>query len=100
MKRPAVLARRGNGNSRRAYRRAKPYFKGVTLKILALLAEQDMTCEELARKLGKYPNQISGRFRPLAEAKKIKKVGTRETHTGCAADLWRVTTHGRQMSIL
>lgn len=82
--------RRSNPNSVSALKVAAPRFNNVSDRIVEVLQRHgDMTCEEVAKAMGKYPNQISGRFAPLEAEGRIVKVGTRNTHTKCEADVWR-----------
>jgi len=64
-------------------------------RILAMIAESDeggMTCDEIAGKLGKTPNQISGRITELLARNQIYKTDdTRLTRNRCRGRVYRAS---------
>lgn len=66
-------------------------------KVLEIIKEQaPVTRHEVYETMGKYPNQISGRFTELLDEGKIQVAGETENEAGNPVELLKPTTKGRR----
>jgi|JFJP01.1.fsa_nt_gi predicted transcriptional regulator len=80
-----VCARKSRGNAERAEANAKAAGgkRDARLAVLALIRQaqgEGMTCKEVAARLGKWMNAVSGRFSELKALGIVRQAGRRE---GC-----------------
>jgi predicted transcriptional regulator len=80
-------------NSRTAYEeKVKPTLSAREKEVYRiLLLHGELTTWEVALKMGKTPNQISGRFKPMEVKGLIKWVGKRSIN-GTQHSIWKVVT--------
>ena len=86
-----------NENSLKAYAKIKPELTQREQEVLDVIKRHPngITCYEVAGFLKKYPNQISGRFKPLEDKGFIINSGKRSGH-----DVWKYLMPDGQLNLL
>lgn len=88
---PCQTKHGGNPNSQAAFASLTPNLSAACQAVFDAIQEQPgSTIHDVCRRLGKLPNEVSGRITTLKARKAIKVVGTGVSPTGNRCDAYEV----------